>query len=345
MTYPLVGPTPYTRQQSVTLLDRGVRWKQTRPYDLVLPFERDWAIGVGSFNDVKALRNNEIRSQSAYIYAKDLAVSAAYERFKAEVSDRAGWGENLAQLGSAVSMIEARAVQITRALKSIRRGKLRATVKVLTDPSVRKNSSVHKKAANQWLEWSFGWSPIFKDIQSSVNILQKPIPSRSLRGRAKQDYSLVMADIRQQYFWDKRVHSGVVRVQMGAQVSVSNPNLWLANSLGLVNPLNVAYNVIPFSFVLDWFTNLEQFLFSGTDFLGLTLHNAYTTVTYRNGLSGNSGSTYPGYEWGQTGASDGVYISRTIGITQPSFVIRPLQAPSWKRAANAVSLLVQFLKK
>jgi hypothetical protein len=64
---------------------------------------------------------------------------------------------------------------------------------------------------------------------------------------------------------------------MGAEVHISNPNLYLANKLGFVNPAVIAWELVPFSFVVDWFVPVGNFLSQWTDFVGLSLQNGYTT--------------------------------------------------------------------
>jgi hypothetical protein len=69
------------------------------------------------------------------------------------------------------------------------------------------------------------------------------------------------------------------RCELGAEIFVSNPNLYLANKLGFVNPGVIAWELVPFSFVIDWFVPVGNFLSQWTDFVGLTLQKAYTTKT------------------------------------------------------------------
>lgn len=139
----------------------------------------------------------------------------------------------------------------------------------------------------------------------------------------------------------------------GAEVAVSNPNLWLANQLGLINPGTIALELVPFSFVFGWFVNLEQVISSMTDLYGLTLSNGWKSLAF----NGVYQMTYYGqYKWSELvngvpttiiGAphtrSFGQVVStmkRDLGLLRPVLHIAPLKAPHWRRAATAVSLLV-----
>ena len=54
---------------------------------------------------------------------------------------------------------------------------------------------------------------------------------------------------------------------------ISSPNSLKANQLGLVNPASVAWELIPFSFLVDWFLPVGKFLESYTDTVGMQLDN------------------------------------------------------------------------
>lgn len=52
-----------------------------------------------------------------------------------------------------------------------------------------------------------------------------------------------------------------------------------AQSLGLLDPLTLAWELIPFSFVVDWFLPVGTYLSQLTALNGLTLMNGFTSYT------------------------------------------------------------------
>lgn len=62
-----------------------------------------------------------------------------------------------------------------------------------------------------------------------------------------------------------------------AEVSISDPILYRTNQLGLVNPAAVAWELVPFSFLVDWFIGVGSWLNGLTDFVGLSLQKSFRT--------------------------------------------------------------------
>jgi hypothetical protein len=125
---------------------------------------------------------------------------------------------------------------------------------------------------------------------------------------------------------------------MGAYISVDNPNVALLEMLGLLNPLSIAWELVPWSFVADWMFNISGYLDSWSAFAGLGLQEAYTT----KGQTTNWTSVcIHGSCSGQEGA-----VSRGLGVPSnplPNFAILDNIGSSLTRAANSLSLAVQVI--
>lgn len=124
--------------------------------------------------------------------------------------------------------------------------------------------------------------------------------------------------------------------RMGMDCVVRNPNLHLASQLGLTNPASVAYELVPYSFVLDWVLPLGPFLSSLTDFSGLDISNAYMTKVCK-GVSSYDLKYADNPAANVTDNGTAVCMSRVLGLPtiDVSFDFRPL---SLTRAATAASL-------
>lgn len=198
--------------------------------------------------------------------------------------------------------------------------------------------SAAKDVSATWLEYHFGWEPLVKDIYASIEVLQNPYkPVRVVgRSRGKRTYSNGVTwrgwrlDIPSTFGW-----------RISADLSVSNPNLYRANQLGLVNPAAIAWELVPFSFVVDWFLPIGAFLNSYTAFMGLTVTNGQTTVFERSTLTYNY--QYNGYSRGYS-KHEVVYCQRTMGLPDYSLRFKTIKGLSVARGATAISLLIQQLK-
>lgn len=327
-------------------------WRQKRPYDLPTEYyckvykkmANTWPNSPVSW---------QLMEQNIPTGAPTGVKVTAYERFLGKLGDRAELGVAFAELGEACSMVSSRALQLWDFTRHLRRGNFAAAAKTLEMP-VPKKVGTHKKLASNWLEFSFGWAPLVDDIGTAIDVLQRPISNRTIFGYARDTFSYVTGE----WFGDydiycdgvphrahqKRVISGKYFCRYQATVGIDNPNLYLANQLGFVNPAAIAWELVPFSFVLDWFTNVGQFLSQGTDLLGLTIQDPFTSsgtkdVILREDTTWvNCQSPYLYWEW------RGRLWRREKGLVTPSLGLRTFRPWGWKRGANAISLLLLQMK-
>jgi hypothetical protein len=199
-----------------------------------------------------------------------------------------------------------------------------------------------KAFGDAFLEVHFGWTPTIKEIYAVTNILQGGVPPVLVKGRATGKWS---ETVYQNYsptfgYTQKREHT--VKVQLIADVSVSDANMFLANQLGLVNPAVVAWELVPFSFVVDWFLPIGNFLGQWTNFVGLNIANPATT-SYGIATIDRHEWDLPYYDRRLTKTR--VLTKRTTGIANPPLMVNKWQSGvSPTRAATAISLLLQQLR-
>jgi hypothetical protein len=267
----------------------------------------------------------------------------------AQLGDASQWGVNLAEYNQSVGMVVNRATQLFRFTKKLNRFDFVGAGKELGLGKVPKGVRRKSKAlANNWLEYHFGWEPLVKDIGAAVEQLQSPGP---------KDKKIVAKATLHDQFTDHPAGSSplwtddkyTMKTRISARISVSNPNLYLANQMGFVNPLSVAWELVPFSFVVDWFGNVGDVLSSMTDFVGLDVQSAQWTY-----LSDNFRKRWSPYARGfddlpaPFGATyRSVYVVRRTGaaLPGPTLAIKPFRGFSPARGATAISLLLQQMRR
>lgn len=294
--------------------------------------------------------------------------NSAYEKFKGKIAEEAQLGATALEWKKSLGMIEARALQLydfTRNLKKLRfadafsyltvdpnaglpkrykneRALNTKNVGLARDANILFDDRFHgrkdlKAYGGARLEYSFGWKPLMQDIYNACRILDRPIRPKTVRGRAREGHewgSSVDAGFGYRFLYTS---SGIARVQHIADIRMVNPNLAMANHLGLVNPFSVAWELFPWSFVVDWFANVGQMLGTLSDFVGMAIENPATTKGYNS--HGTFKYTYNNVLY----YTDTFRQIRETVLPIPTFQFDPLPGFSPGRAANAISLLVQRL--
>lgn len=268
---------------------------------------------------------------------KERALNIAYERLRKSLGESASLAVTLAERRQAVSMIAKRATQLFSFVSALKKLKFTRAASILGLTKVPPKVGRSKSFANNYLEFHFGWSPLVKDIGNAVEVLQSGLPPFSVQGRGmsiERRFTQFNEPISQpSYYWYRDTSTS--KVKMHAWVKVSNPNLWLANQLGFVNPAAVAWELIPFSFVVGWFVNVENFLAQFTDFVGLEIIQPSTTyLTYTNRKS-----EYPNYGWKYE--ANRFAMQRFMGFDKPGLMVPPFEGFGVRRALAAISLLIQ----
>jgi hypothetical protein len=235
-------------------------------------------------------------------------------------------------------------LQLARAARALRRGYVLDFFKEL---GIKKRT-VRKSASDMgglWLEYSFGWKPLVDDIYSAVNVIQRPFPCKRCKGRAKGLYATTVWHPNLPYSTGYDEYTWKTMYHLEANVSVSNWVAWRANELGLINPLSIAWEVVPFSFVVDWFVPIGNYLQSLTDFVGLNLENAFNTlyrVLGRKRVAIGIRADYKPYD--HTYFARRVDVTRVLSIPSPP-VLRPRFTGFYSaRGANAIALLTSTLR-
>jgi hypothetical protein len=138
----------------------------------------------------------------------------------------------------------------------------------------------HKREplANEVLETEFGWRPLYEDFHTALtSVCQDGIPDQWITSRHREYLTYDTGIVTNGYTKYYRKYLGRAMVTYSANVAIANPNLWLLNRLGLVNPATVIWDLIPWSFVVNMFVNVNAMISSVTDEVGLDIKNRSIT--------------------------------------------------------------------
>ncbi len=131
-----------------------------------------------------------------------------------------------------------------------------------------------------WLEISFGWKPLLEDIFKSSELMRKQYEDPNTRYQASGGYTsnlTVPVSIHPTEFcyWLSPKRSGISTKSTTCKYITiyscdSEARSKLAQS-GITNPLLVAWDVLPFSFIVDWFLPVNNYLKAMESYSGFTL--------------------------------------------------------------------------
>lgn len=214
-------------------------------------------------------------------------------------------------------------------------------------------ADVHKTSrglADLWLEFWFGWKPAVTDIYSAMEVLDEPFAAVRTKGSANSSSLRQFGGLYPATEYITQIDR--YKTKFGGDVTVTNPNLRLAQQLGVLNPAMVAFDVVPWSFVFGWFCNIQDYLSSFTDFAGLTISRGYivqvteTTLTFKwtrcVACSPDEANYYANSEHKSIAR---IYDRQALGDIPRPRVQLSLFGLSPVRALTSISLLVQKLPR
>lgn len=171
-------------------------------------------------------------------------------------------------------------------LRDIRRGVDLVLGSGAASHATRK-SVTERRSSSAWLQWQYGIAPLLSDIsaiQKTVsNGLDQPNKFISTSSTVKSPYTGEDLSSRpKSNSWSKCCPKFELKTNISVRTKVryriSSPWLKALSDLGLTNPLLTGWEMIPFSFVLDWFIPVGTWLSALNTNLGLEYVSGFTTI-------------------------------------------------------------------
>lgn len=197
---------------------------------------------------------------------------------KALVKLRDGRVQNGADIGEAkktADMIARDLSQLLAAYKAARAGNWSAIPRIL---GMNWRDIISGRFfANRWLEYQYGWKPLIGSIYDNVGILSDLMK--------KKDATFKVSHTGRVGYSTNHNGPQLVTWDMNSRCTVAfiaRPNNHLISSLdqqGLLNPLSIAWELTPFSFVIDWCLPVGEMLDALTSTLGLDFVSGFRNLT------------------------------------------------------------------
>lgn len=223
----------------------------------------------------------------------------------------------------AANMVRKNALKLVHAYKLLKKGKFRQFCRTL-GISAKRPKSRQDNIPSLWLEYSYGWAPLLSDVFTMLDQTFE-VPGAFIRKvyRKTVDYSGMNNTT-----FDKCSVSGTVscRGVATAWVSVDVPAVQAISQYGITNPIAVAWEAVPFSFVVDWFAPIGDFINSlgATAGLSFSQYNITSTVT----------SDLRGTNWSRINRWDTQWASANSTLHYKSKLRLVLAKPEWLYPGN-----------
>lgn len=160
-------------------------------------------------------------------------------------------GVSFGERKEAANMMVSNFTKIRNSYRAFRRGQFRNAAKHL--------GLGWKDAPNRWLEYQYGWKPLLSDVyEATSRIANRDAAHPQRTYLTVRKYLSLLENETLRHSWSgfgintqrrKEMH-GIVRFDF-----TPDPDsgiLKTADEWGLLNPLSIAWELVPFSFVVDW---------------------------------------------------------------------------------------------
>lgn len=209
-------------------------------------------------------------------------------------------------------------------------------------------------ASELWLELVYGWIPLMQDIYGSILILSDRTQELGLVVRGRGSASDVQSTPIQVPSLTTDVSPGFRtaavtdametshRVGVTLWYELTGLNVRSANSLGLINPASLQWDLLPYSFIVDWFLPIGPWLNSFTADAGLEFISG--TVSYKREVHGflQKERAVSPFQWSSIGGSTVTHDTASIEANyfrRGVYTARPVPGLYFKNPISAIHVL------
>jgi hypothetical protein len=252
-------------------------------------------------------------------------------------------GVAVAEGSRTVQMVAKSLGDIGSALRFLKRGDFASAARCLGTSPRRGSRLVPKDISGRWLELQYGWLPMLNDVFESAKAFE------NLSSGPRKQTIVAKRGLRTIYSASASpsLYTGTGPLFERRQIRYErSEELTALRSLGLADPLSVAWELVPYSFVIDWFVPIGTYLSNLSVIPNLKGRFLSSSRRSWDSQAYPIGAAYVAakeatckYKYEQLTRS----VSTSLSVPRPGFVKVP-DAMSPKRIWNAIALAHQKIR-
>lgn len=276
------GKPPLVRgdRKSIYPYDRQVaRVVENIPYKIRTHWMNPGGIEGGSYDYTTEYYFGERHHIGDFWPYSEEVVENAYSEAKVKALNKlagakAEVGVELAQLRMTMDMLGGAAKSAADFLLALKRGNAGYFRNLF-------GGSPSKTAADLWLQYQYGWKPLAQSVHDISEVLFKKIEEKPLKatgtGTVSREGAFDYGNTRQKWKY-------TAEVKCFLEARIQDAEAFSRERMGLANPLTIAWELVPWSFAVDWFVPIGDVLAATSATSGLTFSRGALTRRVRSSV-------------------------------------------------------------
>jgi hypothetical protein len=219
----------------------------------------------------------------------------------------------------------------------------------------RRTRGNERRLHSSWLEYRYGWMPLYYDaygIAKHLSDLSTSQDTWPVRASATWDSDVTTAQDWNGFLWKGKVFIRTThryKSMVGGFITVDRRVDRELVRAGLTNPLELAWEVLPYSFVVDWFIKVGDYVEGMTALTGVSAHHCWaSSCTDRAEAKSVGKTTFPDdltiHGGGAVSSRRQDYsrwsvVPSLLSVNLTSLIDFDLQKQSWRHWVDAGALL------
>lgn len=258
-------------------------------------------------------------------------------------------GATLAEMKQTVSMVARAMTAILAAYRAVRRGDISYAIEILGGKTRTLDNSL-KDPHTAWLAMQYGWRPLISDIYAGIELVNNGLRGKNALFSVTRT---ITQSIDKMAFIAGGVDTGYNNVSGEAFASCQvklfgcvTSNVYYAQALGLTNPAAVAWELVPYSFVLDWLVPVGNWLQSLDATFGVSFVGGHRTDKVWSEVESTVHPVRNSIDWNFRGHLPR-FKQRIVAMSRTAYTQWPWAFPYWvnplsvSHTASAIALLAQ----